>query len=58
MSRNSYTNLADMRPGSYQWKVKFRIIRSWRGVSTKGESFKSLNILLLDDKVITIFVKV
>lgn len=54
MSTNRYHSLGDVNSGSYNWNVKVRIIRSWRGVSFSGEEFKGLNILLLDDQVCVI----
>lgn len=51
ISRSSYHSLGDLSPGSYNWNIKVRIIRTWRGVSRQGEGFKGLNLLLLDDKV-------
>ncbi|KAK1350604.1 hypothetical protein POM88_054639 [Heracleum sosnowskyi] len=50
MSTNQYHCLKELRPNSYNWKIKVRIIRLWRGVSRNGEEFKGLNMLLLDDK--------
>ncbi|KAK1347227.1 hypothetical protein POM88_055050 [Heracleum sosnowskyi] len=50
MSTNQYHCLRELRPNSYNWKIKVRIIRLWRGVSKNGEEFKGLNMLLLDDK--------
>lgn len=49
MSTRNYHSLRDLRPGSYNWKIKVRIVRSWRGQGVKG-----LNVLLLDDKVLQI----
>lgn len=50
MSKKQYQSLSEICPGSYNWVVKVRVIRSWRGLSNKGEAFRGLNILLLDDK--------
>ncbi|KAK1385260.1 hypothetical protein POM88_022995 [Heracleum sosnowskyi] len=50
MAVNRFHSLGDVNPGSYNWNVKVRIVRSWRGVSFSGEEFKGLNLLLLDDK--------
>lgn len=50
MNKKQYHSLSDICAGSYNWIVKVRIVRSWRGVSNKGEAFKGLNLLLLDDK--------
>lgn len=58
MNTNSYNNLIDLCPGSFNWNIKVRVIRSWRGVSNKGELYKGLNLLLLDDKVSTIQTKI
>ncbi|KAL1824011.1 hypothetical protein ACET3Z_010789 [Daucus carota] len=50
MSSNVFQNLRDLSPASFNWNIKVRIIRSWRGVSSSGEPFKGLNLLLLDNK--------
>lgn len=51
MSSHNFHHLRDLNPASYNWNVKVRVIRSWRGFSKTGEAFKGLNILLLDEKV-------
>lgn len=50
MSSIVFKSLKDVSPGSYNWRIKVRIIRIWRGVSRTGEQFKGFNLLLLDDK--------
>lgn len=51
MATNRFHSLRDVNPASYNWNVKVRIVRSWRGVSVSGEEFKGLNLLLLDNEV-------
>lgn len=55
MSRNKFDNIANLQPGRYDYKIKVRVIRLWRGATISGEEFKSLNILLLDAEVVTSF---
>ncbi|KAK1402613.1 hypothetical protein POM88_002218 [Heracleum sosnowskyi] len=38
------------RKVTYNWRVKVRVVRLWRGATKQGEQFKSFNVLLLDDK--------
>ncbi|KAK1354041.1 hypothetical protein POM88_047297 [Heracleum sosnowskyi] len=39
-----------LKKGTYNWRVKVRVVRLWRGATKQGEQFKSFNVLLLDDK--------
>ncbi|KAK1393414.1 hypothetical protein POM88_012470 [Heracleum sosnowskyi] len=39
-----------LKNGTYNWRVKVRVVRLWRGATKQGEQFKSFNVLLLDDK--------
>ncbi|KAK1401325.1 hypothetical protein POM88_000930 [Heracleum sosnowskyi] len=50
MSIQIFNNIKDVSPGSFNWNLKVRIVRFWRGVSRTGEEFKGFNILILDDK--------
>ncbi|KAK1396630.1 hypothetical protein POM88_006493 [Heracleum sosnowskyi] len=50
MTTRNYHNLVDLCAGSYNWNIKVRVIRSWRGVSKQGEGFKGLNLLFLDNQ--------
>lgn len=43
--------MEELHAGSYNWKIKVRILRHWKGVSSAGDGWKGINILLLDDKV-------
>ncbi|KAK1379222.1 hypothetical protein POM88_025966 [Heracleum sosnowskyi] len=42
-------NFINLKEGNFDWKLKVRIIRLWRGVTKSGEVFKGFNIILLDD---------
>ncbi|KAK1393744.1 hypothetical protein POM88_012800 [Heracleum sosnowskyi] len=48
MSRNKFDSLSNLHPGKYDYQIKVRVIRLWRGATLMGEEFKSFNILLLD----------
>ncbi|KAK1366288.1 hypothetical protein POM88_041849 [Heracleum sosnowskyi] len=54
MMKLKYNTIDQLKKGSYQWKVRARVIRLWRGVSMSGELFKGFNILLLDEKNVRI----
>lgn len=51
---NKYDTIADLKPGRYDYKIKCRIIRKWRGSTRTGEEFRAFNILLLDKMVNTL----
>ena len=51
MSNSKYNSLEELNAGSYNWKIKVRILRNWKGVSSSSDGWKGINILLLDDKV-------
>ena len=53
MSTNTCETLRNVKKGRTDWKIKCRVIREWRGVSTTGEIFKGWNLLLLDSKVLS-----
>ncbi|KAK1388784.1 hypothetical protein POM88_016962 [Heracleum sosnowskyi] len=50
MSETKFNELCNLEPNRFDWKIKVRIIRLWRGVSKKGEIFKGFNIILLDNR--------
>ena len=51
MSPTKFNCLSELNAGSFNWNIKVRIIRNWKGVSNSGDAWKGINILLLDDKV-------
>ncbi|KAK1395390.1 hypothetical protein POM88_014446 [Heracleum sosnowskyi] len=51
MSGNKYEPLSILKPARYDYKIKVRIIRKWRGVTRTGEEFKSFNVILIDNKI-------
>lgn len=53
MSTNTVESLRSVEKGRTDWKVKVRIIREWHGVTLTGIVFKSYNLLLLDNKVLS-----
>lgn len=46
-----YDSFKDLRKEKYDWKVPARVINLWRGFTEHGGSFKSFNLLLLNNKV-------
>lgn len=47
-----YDPLDSLDDTKYEWKIKFRVIRSWDSYSTRSEKeIKDRNIFLLDDKI-------
>ncbi|WOH00685.1 hypothetical protein DCAR_0520058 [Daucus carota subsp. sativus] len=48
MNEIAFTSLQEVSSGSYEWAVKVRVLRKWRGVSNTGKEFKGFNLLLLD----------
>lgn len=48
---NKYQELSNLKYGTYDYKIKVRLIRLWRGMTNTGEDFKGFNIMLLDSKV-------
>lgn len=51
MSATKYDNIQDLQIGSYDYKIRVRVIRLWRGATRTGEQFKNFNVILLDNKV-------
>lgn len=54
MSTAVYTSLLKLQLGDCQERIKVRVIRLWRGATRAGVEFKNFNLILMDDKVITI----
>ncbi|KAL1808436.1 hypothetical protein ACET3Z_025426 [Daucus carota] len=50
MSPTKFNCLSELNAGSFNWNIKVRILRNWKGVSNSGDAWKGINILLLDDK--------
>ncbi|KAL1802195.1 hypothetical protein ACET3Z_030842 [Daucus carota] len=50
MSATKYDNIQDLQIGSYDYKIRVRVIRLWRGATRTGEQFKNFNVILLDNK--------
>ncbi|KAL8119166.1 hypothetical protein AgCh_016615 [Apium graveolens] len=50
MSKEKFDDLTSLKVGKFDWKIRVRVTRFWRGATRKGEIFKSFNIILLDDK--------
>ncbi|KAK1373851.1 hypothetical protein POM88_030044 [Heracleum sosnowskyi] len=48
MSSNKFDTIASLRPGRYDYKIKVRVIKKWRGCTRTGEVFKGFNIILID----------
>lgn len=47
-----FNYLEEVSSGSFDWTVRVRVLRKWRGVSSSnGKEFKGFNILLVDSKV-------
>lgn len=55
MSTTQCETLRNVQKGRTDWKVKVRIIREWRGITSTGIVFKGYNLLFLDNKVSTSF---
>ena len=55
MSSGNYDSFKDLQTGNYDYKVRARVIRLWRGATRTGEVFKNFNVLLLDNKVFFCF---
>lgn len=51
MSNKKIDALATVEKGRYDWKIKVKVIRNWRGATNSGEQFKSFNVLLIDQQV-------
>ena len=51
MSSSNYNCLSELNAGSFNWTIKVRVLRNWKGVSNSGDGWRGMNILLLDDKV-------
>lgn len=51
MSANKFEPLSNLKAARYDYKIKVKIIRKWRGVTRTGEEFKSFNVILIDKKV-------
>ncbi|KAK1351971.1 hypothetical protein POM88_053685 [Heracleum sosnowskyi] len=49
MSNNKFDTIASLRPGRYDYKIKVRVIKKWRGSTRTGEVFKGFNIILIDN---------
>lgn len=52
MSATNYDSVQALDTGSYDYKIRVRVIRLWRGATRTGEEFKNFNVILLDSKVI------
>ncbi|KAK1382871.1 hypothetical protein POM88_020606 [Heracleum sosnowskyi] len=48
MSAKRVDPITSLKPGRYDYRIKVRVIRKWRGSTKEGEVFKAFNILLLD----------
>lgn len=51
MSKMKFDDFCALKKDKFDWKIKVRILRLWRGISRTGEVFKGFNVLLLDSKV-------
>lgn len=50
---NKFDELSKVRKRRFDWKIKVRLIRLWRGATKTGEQFKGFNMILLDNKVLS-----
>ncbi|KAL1826291.1 hypothetical protein ACET3Z_004703 [Daucus carota] len=50
MNDIAFTSLQEVSSGSYEWAVKVRVLRKWRGTSNTGKEFKGFNLLLIDSQ--------
>ncbi|KAL8103220.1 hypothetical protein AgCh_027675 [Apium graveolens] len=50
MSATNYDSVQALGTGSYDYKIRVRVIRLWRGATRTGEEFKNFNVILLDNK--------
>ncbi|KAL8095425.1 hypothetical protein AgCh_036760 [Apium graveolens] len=50
MFKAKFDELSSLKVGKFDWKIRVRVIRFWRGATRKGEIFKSFNIILFIDK--------
>ncbi|KAL1805638.1 hypothetical protein ACET3Z_028706 [Daucus carota] len=50
MSSTKLDSFKNLRRGKYDWKVQAKILTMWRGYSRLKGSFKSFNLLLVDNK--------
>ncbi|KAK1383043.1 hypothetical protein POM88_020778 [Heracleum sosnowskyi] len=48
MSSRKYDDLLTLKQARSDWKIKVRVIRTWRGATKTGESYKSFNVMLMD----------
>ncbi|KAK1367965.1 hypothetical protein POM88_034057 [Heracleum sosnowskyi] len=49
MSAKRVDPITSLKPGRYDYRIKVRVIRKWRGSTKEGEVFKAFNIVLLDN---------
>lgn len=56
MSNIKLDSFKNLRRGKYDWKVQAKILTMWRGYSRLKGSFKSFNLLLVDNKVSFVFI--
>ncbi|KAK1397388.1 hypothetical protein POM88_007251 [Heracleum sosnowskyi] len=50
MSSRKYNDLLTLKQNRSDWKIKVRVIRTWRGATKAGEYYKSFNVMLMDHK--------
>ncbi|KAK1389949.1 hypothetical protein POM88_018127 [Heracleum sosnowskyi] len=50
MSSRKYDDLLTLKQNRSDWKIKVRVIRTWRGATKAGEYYKSFNVMLMDNK--------
>ncbi|KAL1815488.1 hypothetical protein ACET3Z_018062 [Daucus carota] len=43
-------SLQEVCSGSFDWTVRVRVLRKWRGTATNGKELKGFNLLLLDSQ--------
>lgn len=51
MAATKYDSVQGLDTGNYDYKIRARVIRLWRGATRTGEEFKNFNVVLLDNKV-------
>ncbi|XP_074356644.1 uncharacterized protein LOC141696398 [Apium graveolens] len=51
MSATNYDSVQALGTCSYNYKIRVRVIRLWRGATRTGEEFKNFNVILLDSKI-------
>lgn len=43
--------ISSLNRGRTDWKLKVKVIRFWRGATITGKTFKSFNVILIDEQV-------